>query len=542
MDQPLFSDSQFLDQNALNAAFGLGYTSAQQVTDLTNSPGLINPASLTITPSALNITVAAPAPFAVLFGSGALAGAHGTANGADTSTYTVSMSALVPTTGSVTAYVVASFTQIQETPYEVVGPPAGHPDYNPSFAAYTAYAETRDSLAIVGTLTDPDNLTTFELCRTTLTAAQTSITTVDMTHWLYASSLLNPTGVTAGTYTGATVTVGADGRITSLGGVAYALQSALTAEITRAEGQESTLQTNINTEATTRASADTTLQTNIAAETTARITAVQQQSTNYAPDTGTTNALAITLSPAPTALTAGLTIRVKAANLNTAASTINVNGLGAVAIVNQGGTSLAYGQIPVGGVFEAIYDGTHFELVGGAQAYSAINLTASTVLTSADFGVLIETPTAGITVTMPVAANSLGQTIRIYNNSTGYVTLAAGNFNSAYGSAVASIQLPPNTTAEFVADLVSWNALGGSASVGTPPMPHGATGVPGDFVSINAANSYALPTGGSWLVAVQFFNGSNASSAGSSCGILAGGTTVLNTSGLDAQGFAWRIQ
>ena len=268
---------------------------------------------------------------------------------------------------------------------------------------------------------------------------------------------------------------------------------------------------------------------------------IQSGARNYAADTGTVNALAVTLSPAPTALTAGLTVRVKAGNTNTAASTINVNGLGAVAIVNPGGTSLGSGQIPAGGVFEAIYDGAHFELVGGTQAYSAINLTANTTLTSADFGVLIETPTAGITVTMPLAANSVGQTIRIYNNSTGYVTLAAGNFNSAYGSAVASINLPPNTTGEFIADAVSWNALGGSASVGTPPMPHGAVGIPGDFISINAANSYALPTGGTWLAAVQFFNGSNASSAGSSSGIYAGGTTILNTSGLDAQGFAWRI-
>lgn len=216
MDLPQFSDSEFLDHNALNAAFNLSYASDQQVTDLTNSPGLINPSLLTFTPSALTITVAAPSPFAVLFGNGALTGAHGTTDGADTTSTVVSLSSLVPGSGSVTAYILASFTQVQESPYEVVGPPAGHPDFNPSFAAYAAYAEKRDSLALTASTTAPNNLTTFELCRTTLTAGQTSITSVDTTHQIYASSLLNPTGVTAGVYPGATVTVGADGRITGI--------------------------------------------------------------------------------------------------------------------------------------------------------------------------------------------------------------------------------------------------------------------------------------------------------------------------------------
>lgn len=222
MDSPLFSDSEFLDQNVLNAAFGLGYLSAQQITDLTNSPGLINPAStLVITPSGLNITVAAPAPFAVLFGNGALAQAFGNTNGATSSSYTVNLSSLVPGSGSVTVYVVASYSQVLQSPYEVVGPPAGHPDYNPAFAPYTAYADTRDTLTVTATTTPPDNLTTFELCRTTLVVGQSSITVISTANWHYASSLLNPTGVTGGSYPGATVTVGTDGRITGISTVAY---------------------------------------------------------------------------------------------------------------------------------------------------------------------------------------------------------------------------------------------------------------------------------------------------------------------------------
>jgi hypothetical protein len=215
MDLPIFSDSEFLDQNVLNAAFNLSYTSAKQITTLTNSFGVINPSSLTFTPSALTVTVAAPSPFAVLFIGGVLTGAHGTTNGADTSTYVVNMAPFVPTSGTVTVYIVAIWSQIQESPYEVVGPPSGHPDFNPSFAAYQAYAEIKDTLSIFATTTPPDG-NHIELCRTTLTVGQTSITSVDTTHWVYASSLLGNTGVTPGAYPGANVTVGADGRITSI--------------------------------------------------------------------------------------------------------------------------------------------------------------------------------------------------------------------------------------------------------------------------------------------------------------------------------------
>ncbi len=229
MDLPQFSDSEFVDQNILNAAFGLVYSSAQQIVGLTNSPGLIHPSSLAFTPSLLTVSVSAPSPFAVAFASGSLATAHGTVDGADTSTYTVNMAPLVPASGSVTAYIVASFVQIQEAPFTVVGPPAGHPDYNPSFAAYTTYGEKRDSLSLVGTLTAPDNATTFEVCRMTLSAGQTSITSVVTSNWVYAGSILAPTGIVAGNYSGATVTVGVDGRITGISSVAYgALGSANT--------------------------------------------------------------------------------------------------------------------------------------------------------------------------------------------------------------------------------------------------------------------------------------------------------------------------
>jgi hypothetical protein len=133
--------------------------------DLTDYPNLITPTALAMTPSALNVTVSAPSPFAVLVGNAALTTANGTSDGAVSYSYAVNLSSLIPGYGSVVAYGVASFAQVQDTPYNVIGPPSGHPDYNPAFAPYQAYARTKGILAITATTVAPDNLTTLELCR-----------------------------------------------------------------------------------------------------------------------------------------------------------------------------------------------------------------------------------------------------------------------------------------------------------------------------------------------------------------------------------------
>ena len=74
--------------------------------------------------------------------------------------------------------------------------------------------------------------------------------------------------------------------------------------------------------------------------------AMQGATAITAPDTGTVNALAITLSPAPAALTPGMMVAVD--NIlasNTGASTLNVNGLGALPIQSAGGVALQGGEL-----------------------------------------------------------------------------------------------------------------------------------------------------------------------------------------------------
>mgnify|MGYP001202504890 CR=1 FL=1 len=87
------------------------------------------------------------------------------------------------------------------------------------------------------------------------------------------------------------------------------------------------------------------------------------QIASYVTDTGTVDAYAVTLRPAPSAYTTGLLIRFKAISANTGACTLDVNTLGAIALKKNVSQDLANGDILAGQVVEAVYDGTNFQTV-----------------------------------------------------------------------------------------------------------------------------------------------------------------------------------
>jgi hypothetical protein len=92
---------------------------------------------------------------------------------------------------------------------------------------------------------------------------------------------------------------------------------------------------------------------------------VQAQAGNRGDDTGSANAGAVALTPAPTAMSqlTGVPIRVfKIASPNTGGYTLNVNGLGPVAVQFQG-ASLIADDLLASQWFEVLYDGeTFFQL------------------------------------------------------------------------------------------------------------------------------------------------------------------------------------
>jgi hypothetical protein len=131
---------------------------------------------MTVSFSGMVATVGLPAPWGVVSSGGVIVRAHGTQTGMDTQTYSVNLAPLVPVSGSLTAYLAATVSTIQQGPFPVPGPPPGHPAYDPNYVPSVAYAATVYTVALAAVSGGIDNVNTFELLRTTLSAGQGAVT------------------------------------------------------------------------------------------------------------------------------------------------------------------------------------------------------------------------------------------------------------------------------------------------------------------------------------------------------------------------------
>ncbi len=93
-----------------------------------------------------------------------------------------------------------------------------------------------------------------------------------------------------------------------------------------------------------------------------RIEAVQDSIYVYAPDAGSTDSYVITLAQPLTAYVTGQALMFKANTANTGACSINIDGLGAVALKKQYNNDLATGDILAGQIVHISYDGTNFQV------------------------------------------------------------------------------------------------------------------------------------------------------------------------------------
>lgn len=106
---------------------------------------------------------------------------------------------------------------------------------------------------------------------------------------------------------------------------------------------------------------------------------------NYATDTGTTNSFAIACSPAVAGYTLGTWVTFRASTTNSGASTLNVNSLGPKNIFTAAGSAFSGGEVTVGQMVNAAYDGTQFQIISVpasqfAQAASAAQMTAAAAI------------------------------------------------------------------------------------------------------------------------------------------------------------------
>ena len=114
-------------------------------------------------------------------------------------------------------------------------------------------------------------------------------------------------------------------------------------------------------------------------------TGLQHNAEKYAADTsGSSTAYVVTLSPAPTSLTAGMIVYAKIVNANTTTTpTLNVNSLGAKTIVKGISTALVAGDIGANSFNTFIYDGTNFVLQNPIDLFQGMT-ASSTLRYSAD--------------------------------------------------------------------------------------------------------------------------------------------------------------
>lgn len=157
---------------------------------------------------------------------------------------------------------------------------------------------------------------------------------------------------------------------------------------------------------------------------------------------GTADALTISVPVSPTAqivpaYKAGLRLVFKANAANTGAVTVNFNGLGVKDLTIEGTTPLLAGDIKSGGIYEIVYDGTRFQIVGFASTASALqspegqcvlSISGSNLVLSRYKGMYI--PINGLLYAIPVGTVTLSSVgvpagtyyVYVYNNA-GTLTL-----------------------------------------------------------------------------------------------------------------------
>ena len=122
---------------------------------------------------------------------------------------------------------------------------------------------------------------------------------------------------------------------------------------------------------------------------------IQQNRIGYVVDTGPANALAVTMPITLASYAAGICLRVKILNSNTGAATINVDGLGAVAIKRADGSSLLGAELLAGSVVDLTYDGTVFRLPPVIVALTAGDIATITAGLAANYEPKITAGSAG---------------------------------------------------------------------------------------------------------------------------------------------------
>lgn len=125
---------------------------------------------------------------------------------------------------------------------------------------------------------------------------------------------------------------------------------------------------------------------------------------------GTADVITLTPAPAITAYAAGQRFRFIASGANTTNVTVNVSGVGAVALTKNGSTALIAGDITSGALIDITHDGTRFQLnnVSSSGAGSVVTTTGTQTLTNKTLTApVIGTISNTGTLTLPTSTDTL---------------------------------------------------------------------------------------------------------------------------------------
>jgi hypothetical protein len=186
-----------------------------------------------------------------------------------------------------------------------------------------------------------------------------------------------------------------------------------------------------------------------------------------------TNAIAAVATPSLTAYAAGATYAFIAANSNTAASTLSIDGLAAKSITKNGSATLTAGDIQIGKLTWVQYDGTTFQLINnivyGGSITNGNIVSLTTPLGAASGGTGLSTITAnsvmlgnGISTVQTVAPGTVGNGLV----STGATWAASPRGGIPPGlSSGLKIQATSNTAVTVTATQI---AIGSTTGTYTP--------------------------------------------------------------------------
>src|SRR5580765_70256 len=159
---------------------------------------------------------------------------------------------------------------------------------------------------------------------------------------------------------------------------------------------------------------------------------IQRGAANYVVAAGTANAITATLAPAITAYTDGITVNFRAANANTGAATLSVNGLTATNIIQENGQALAAGMISANSMCSAVYSSNYAAFILQNSSQSAINspsfagYSGAQITAVASSGSLVVTLLAGCTINFRSATQTSGAIVPVYIPSNLTITVPSG--------------------------------------------------------------------------------------------------------------------